>query len=95
MNLKKYLIDEEIKIEKTITETINNLDLQLVVIDKYDMKIYNRYGQKVYDNDVCLNAWDGRYMDEIAQEGTYVYLITAWDMAGKSYQFRGSVTLLR
>lgn len=62
---------------------------------KYDMKIYNRYGQKVYDNDVCLNAWDGRYMDEIAQEGTYVYLITAWDMAGKSYQFRGSVTLLR
>lgn len=62
---------------------------------KYDMKIYNRYGQKVYDNDVCLNAWDGRYMDEIAQEGTYAYLITAWDMAGKSYQFRGSVTLLR
>lgn len=61
----------------------------------YEMKIYNRYGQKVYDNNVCSNAWDGRYMDEQAQEGIYAYYITAFDMAGKSYQFNGTITLLR
>lgn len=61
----------------------------------YEMKIYNRYGQKVYDNNFCSNAWDGRYMDEQAQEGIYAYTITAFDMAGKSYQFNGTITLLR
>jgi len=62
---------------------------------KYDMKIYNRYGQKVYDRDECLNAWNGTYNGEIAQDGVYAYYIKAWDMKGKEFTFSGTIHLLR
>lgn len=61
----------------------------------YEMRIYNRWGQKIYDGNTCLNGWDGRYQNEISPEGVYAYHIMAVDMAGKSYQFSGSFHLLR
>ncbi|MBS3914744.1 MAG: PKD domain-containing protein [Bacteroidetes bacterium] len=61
----------------------------------YEMKIYNRYGQKLYENSDCMNSWDGKYMNEDAPEGVYAYYIEAWDVAGKSYKFNGTIHLIR
>lgn len=98
-NETQYTPEIRFYIPSAFTPNGNNLNEgfkpQGVFFYRYDMKLYNRYGQKIYDNDVCLNAWDGRYMDENAPEGVYAYFITAYDMAGKSYQFSGTVTLLR
>lgn len=61
----------------------------------YEMQIYNRWGQKIYDNSECLNGWDGRYQEEISPEGVYTYHILAEDMGGKRYQYSGTFHLLR
>ncbi|MBL7812344.1 MAG: PKD domain-containing protein [Bacteroidetes bacterium] len=62
---------------------------------KYEMKIYNRYGQKVYEGDTCMNAWDGTYNGEKSPDGVYAYAITVWDLKGKVYRFGGTLHLLR
>lgn len=61
----------------------------------YEMRIYNRYGQKVYEGDTCLNAWNGLYNGEQAPDGVYAYAITAWDLRGRPYHFNGTIHLLR
>lgn len=61
----------------------------------YEMRIYNRYGQKLYDNNSCLNAWDGTYMGELVQDGVYAYAIKVVDLKGQVYMFNGTVHLLR
>jgi len=66
-----------------------------IFIKKYTMKIYNRWGEKVYDNDQCMNAWDGVYMGKPAQEGVYAYKIVAVGMNNEIFHLAGDVTLLR
>ena len=58
-------------------------------IKKYEMKIYNRWGQKIYDSgligvssDETIGAWDGQFMGKIAQEGCYVAIIAAFPECG-------------
>jgi gliding motility-associated-like protein len=66
-----------------------------VYFSGYEMKIYNRYGQKIYENSDCMNSWDGKYMNEETPEGVYAYYVEARDVAGKSYKFNGTIHLLR
>lgn len=66
-----------------------------IYIASYVMKIYNGWGQKVYEGDTCMNAWDGNYNGEKAPQGVYAYLIDATGVDGKKYRFTGDITLLR
>jgi gliding motility-associated-like protein len=38
--------------------------------------IYNRWGQKIFDFSKYEPIWDGRYLNEKVQSGTYPYVIT-------------------
>lgn len=62
---------------------------------RYEMRIYNRWGQKVYDGDSCQNAWNGIYNGEKSPEGVYAYYIRVWDFHGRYYEFTGTLHLLR
>jgi gliding motility-associated-like protein len=59
------------------------------------MKIYNRYGQKIYDQNYCDNAWNGTYNGERSPDGVYAYYIKAWDLEGKEFTFSGTIHLMR
>ena len=50
-------------------------------VEKVDMKIYNRYGQLVFETDDPLIKWDGRYKDknEIVSPGVYYYLCDVYE----------------
>lgn len=61
----------------------------------YEMRIYNRYGEKLYDNNSCLNAWDGTYNGELVPDGVYAYAIKVIDLKGEVYMFNGTIHLLR
>jgi gliding motility-associated-like protein len=61
----------------------------------YEMKIYNRYGQKIYDNNECLNSWDGTFNGEIVSDGVYAYSINVVDLNGEVYTFNGTIHLMR
>ncbi len=61
-----------------------------------DMKLYNRWGQLVYQILYPLQSWDGRsFAGEPLSEGTYFYELRATGKDGKLHERRGSVTLLR
>jgi gliding motility-associated-like protein len=65
-------------------------------IDNFHLKIYNRWGQSIFNTSDIAKGWDGTYKDELQPTGTYVYFISY-----KKYgvtelqQQRGVVVLLK
>ncbi len=98
-NYAAFLPEMKLYIPNVFTPDVNNLNDRFfpngIYIYKYTMRIYNRYGQKLYESDECRNAWDGIYDGKPAPDGVYAYYIEAWDMAGKKYDFRGTVHIMR
>lgn len=64
--------------------------------NKFNMKIYNRWGKLVFETDNEFLGWDGKDRDsgEICLPGGYVYIIEALDSTGKNLKKVGSVVLL-
>ena len=59
--------------------------------------IYDRWGNLVSNNQntTDLNLWDGRINGQKAVAGAYVYLVELRLLDGNSYEFSGSLTLIR
>jgi|GEM_PF-6085193 gliding motility-associated-like protein len=70
-------------------------------IEDYEIKIFDRWGEKVYDSrDVTeLNSlsrgWDGTYKGKLQDPATFAYIITAKGYDGKDYFKKGYVILIR
>jgi gliding motility-associated-like protein len=65
-------------------------------VSSYNMSIYNRWGQKVFENDSYNKPWNGLDKNgKPAPEGVYVYAIKVKTLTGKDYYYTGHVTLLR
>lgn len=62
--------------------------------DKVWMRIYNRWGEMVYETDLPHDGWDGTFDDLPCSMGVYVYYAVAADK-GKNYFFKGNFTLIR
>ncbi|MBI5914009.1 MAG: gliding motility-associated C-terminal domain-containing protein, partial [Bacteroidetes bacterium] len=62
-----------------------------------EFRVWNRWGQLVYDNESGAEGWDGKQKNEEAASDVYVfsvkYEITGG--SGKQYKKKGDVTLLR
>jgi len=77
-----------------------------VYIKSYDMKIYNRWGELIYSEQIPLaplkggipsnpTGWDGTFRGQYVQQGIYIYMITVTDYNGKQSYFKGTVTLFQ
>lgn len=67
-------------------------------IDIYDfeVKIYNRWGEQIWESHNPAEGWDGTYNGEILKEGAYVFVAKVKDLYSDSYKtFKGHITLLR
>jgi gliding motility-associated-like protein len=66
-------------------------------IRNLEMTIYNRWGEKLYYRNEPGNSfsWDGTYLGEQVQEGSYMFTIMARDSRNRPYFFKGMVTVLR
>ncbi len=62
--------------------------------DKVWLRIYNRWGQMVYETDLPHDGWDGTFFDLPCSMGVYVYFAVATDK-GESYFYKGNFTLIR
>jgi gliding motility-associated-like protein len=61
-----------------------------------DFRVFNRWGQMVYDNDDPANGWDGRFNDQPQPTEAYFYQIKVFYPNGElAGEFKGNVTLLR
>ncbi len=62
--------------------------------NKVWLRIYNRWGQLVYETDLFHDGWNGKFNDLDCSMGVYVYSAVATDN-GKEYFFKGNFTLIR
>lgn len=64
--------------------------------EEYTLRIFNRWGQKIFETSDTDKTWDGKMNGKDAPIGVYVYQITFRDAVEyKLYEYRGSLTLLR
>ncbi|MGB3587763.1 MAG: gliding motility-associated C-terminal domain-containing protein, partial [Tunicatimonas sp.] len=70
-----------------------------VADDDFEVRIYNRWGELVFQSNRKDFRWDGTYNGQLAPLGSYPYVITfksdTDDGSGNILQERGGVTILR
>ena len=69
-------------------------------ISKYQFRIFNRWGQLIFETDNPQNGWDGTQDGEYAPMGTYIYtsVFTSFESGIQSainITNTGTVTLIR
>ena len=61
----------------------------------YNLQIFNRWGEQVYESTNFTNSWKGIYNNEEQPLGSYTYYLTYKDMNGQDFTKMGSLTLVR
>jgi gliding motility-associated-like protein len=65
-------------------------------LQKMNMKIFNQWGEKVYEsNDVNGGGWDGNCRGQQQPVGVYVYVVTATMPDGRVVNKKGTINLIR
>lgn len=94
-----YLIQPpEVYVPTGITSNGDNLNdvwgTVPVFVREYDMKVYNRWGQKVWESTDKKRQWDGTVNGVLAQDGVFAWHVNfrGWD--DKTYRISGTVTII-
>lgn len=69
----------------------------IFVTDNYSFKVYDRWGDKVFETSDLNTTWNGqRFNDgDKLPQGVYVYAIEFFDRGGREQAYRGHITLFR
>lgn len=65
------------------------------LVKRFKMRIYNRFGNIVFETDNMALGWDGKYNGQLAPSGNYVWNILIEDLDGKIDTEKGAVMLIR
>ncbi|MEA3503792.1 MAG: gliding motility-associated C-terminal domain-containing protein [Bacteroidota bacterium] len=60
----------------------------------YSIKIYNRWGQMIFEGDNPAEGWNGDFETSPAPTGVYAYIIT-YTTNGEQHKKTGTITLIR
>ena len=71
--------------------------ISLYDYDSYQLRIYNRWGEEIFQTTDRNEGWDGvnETLGGYHAQGVYVYQLTFEDRDGQLYDYRGTVTLLK
>lgn len=64
-------------------------------IAEYNLQIFNRWGELLYESNEVDVGWNGFYKNVICKQDTYVWQVEASCLGGKKISDSGSVTLMR
>lgn len=68
----------------------------LVNFENYEMKIFNRWGELIFETDNIEKGWDGTYKNSICQAGVYFYISNFVSTENnKKHIIKGTITLLK
>ena len=65
------------------------------VIRELSFKVYDRWGEKVFETTDMTEGWDGTYRGQACEPGVYDYHLQVTCLGSKRYFKKGNVTLLR
>ena len=57
--------------------------------------VFNRYGNKVYENRDYRNNWDGRYNGKSVPDGTYYAVVEFTLITGRVFTYKTDLTIIR
>ena len=67
-----------------------------VKTEKFNLKIFNRWGHLVFETKNWKQGWDGRYKEQLQATGTFIWLMQYTDTrSNKAVEKKGSMTLIR
>ena len=61
----------------------------------YDLKIFNRWGEMIFQSNDPKIGWDGYYRGVISPQDVYIWKVEGLYKNGDRYVDAGNVTLLR
>ena len=64
-------------------------------VEEYQMWIYSRWGELLFESNDILIGWDGYYKGELSQQDVYVWKVKATTAQGTVINDAGDVTLIR
>src|SRR5690554_3431954 len=64
-------------------------------VNNLSFKIFNRWGNLVFETNKLNDGWDGYYKGELQNSGIYVYVLKATLENGETVNESGDITLLR
>jgi gliding motility-associated-like protein len=65
-------------------------------VDNFNFKIFNRWGQTVFETNDSRHCWNGKYKTgQLAETGTYAYLITGINLCDGNLKKSGTFQLVR
>lgn len=68
-----------------------------VGIEKFDLWIFDRWGEMIYHSDDITKGWDGTVQGKagVEKQDVYIWKVKLKDVLGKKHEYVGHVTLLR
>ncbi len=63
-------------------------------LENFSMIIFNRYGQKIFETNDFTKGWNGRYLGQVGDQGSYVWKCS-FSESGSVINIHGIVTLFR
>lgn len=69
--------------------------LNAVGMNYYQMQVFNRIGEKVFDSNNSTIGWDGMYKGKPSPPGVYSYVAIVTFLDGENRKYIGTVTLLK
>ncbi len=64
-------------------------------IVKYNLQIFDRWGEKMYETTDLTKGWDGMYKGKVGKDESYVWKITVNNAQGKQKEYTGHVSILK
>ena len=61
----------------------------------HQLKVFNRWGQLMFQSNQYDNTWDGTYQGNPLPDGGYFYTIEVIDEDGKTYPLQGALNIVR
>lgn len=95
----RSLIDPLLDVPNAFTPNRNGENAIVSVkgfgIGKMDWKIYNRWGQLVFQSNTISQGWDGIFKGKLQPMDVYTYTLDVEFTDGRKYRKTGDITLIR
>lgn len=64
-------------------------------VERYEFRVYNRWGQMVFETNDPSQGWDGYFANQLSQSGLYIWTVKALGYDGVPHRMNGTVYLVR
>ena len=65
------------------------------IVEDIIFKVYNRWGEMVFESTAMLDGWDGTFRGKKLDPDVYDYYLEGFCIDGQEYLIKGNVTLIR